>query len=55
MRLATAKDNQRKFDESLATEYLENRFMYDKKGSGGYMNKSFYILKYNGYNLIEAK
>lgn len=55
MRIATAKDNQQKFDESLRTEYLENRFSYDKKGSGGYLNKSFYILKYDGYNLIEAK
>lgn len=54
MRLATAKGNQRKWDETLPAEYLENRFGYDKKANGGFLNKSFYILKYDGYNLIEA-
>jgi len=55
MRIATAKDKNQKIDESLPAEYLENRFGYDKKENGGYLNKSFYILKYESNNLIEAK
>lgn len=55
MRLASSEVNREKLDTSILTEYLENRFAYEKKTFGGYYNKAFYIIKYDGYNLIEAK
>ena len=47
LRLASADDLYDAVGKDSETEYLENRFRYDKKMFSGYTNQAFYILKYN--------
>ena len=37
------------------TEYIENRFFYNKTENESFTNKSFFILKHSGYEVIEIK
>lgn len=37
------------------TEYVENKFNYDKKVMGGYFNRATYIIKYDGLSIKELK
>lgn len=50
LRLASAGSIYDAADSDTETEYVENKFRYDKKLFSGYTNQSFYILKY-GENL----
>ncbi|MEZ4778734.1 MAG: LysM peptidoglycan-binding domain-containing protein [Flavobacteriaceae bacterium] len=50
LRLASAKNVYDATDSDSETEYVENKFRYDKKLFSGYSNQAFYILKY-GENL----
>ncbi len=47
LRLANADSLYDGLEMEGETEYLENKFMYDKKLFSGYTNQAFYILKYN--------
>lgn len=47
LRLGNGKTIYDSMDNTLETEYIENKFRYDKKMFSGYENQSFYILKYN--------
>ncbi|NND63101.1 MAG: peptidoglycan-binding protein, partial [Flavobacteriaceae bacterium] len=51
LRLASADTLYDAVDSDSETEYIENKFRYDKKLFSGYTNQAFYILKY-GENLI---
>lgn len=46
LRLATAENLVASMEEEGTTEYVENKFDYDKKPSGSYINKAIYILRY---------
>jgi LysM repeat protein len=37
------------------TEYVENKFNYDRRINGGYFNKATYIIKYEGLSIKEVK
>ena len=37
------------------TQYIENRFFYDKTENESYTNRSFYILQHSGYDIMEIK
>ena len=37
------------------TDYLENRFYYEKAPQSGYQNVGFYLLQHQGYDIIEIK
>lgn len=47
LRLASAEDLYEGLQLEGQTEYIENRFQYDKKLFSGYINQAFYILRYN--------
>ncbi|EDM43484.1 LysM-repeat protein [unidentified eubacterium SCB49] len=46
LRLANEEDVYKASDDDFMTEYVENRFRYEKKMFSGYENKAIYILKY---------
>ena len=46
LRLATAENLVASMDEEGTTEYVENKFDYEKSPSGSYLNKAIYILRY---------
>ncbi|MBU2526086.1 MAG: LysM peptidoglycan-binding domain-containing protein [Bacteroidetes bacterium] len=54
MRLGSYEDIYESFKENITTSYVENAFSYQKKLLGGFVNQAFYILKYDGYKIIEA-
>ena len=37
------------------TQYIENRFFYDKTENESYTNRAFYILQHIGYDIMEIK
>ena len=37
------------------TDYLENRFFYEKDPEGGYQNSASYLLQHQGYGIFEIK
>lgn len=47
LRLASAPDLYTSLNEEGTTQYVENKFDYDRRPSGGYMNKAVYILAYD--------
>ena len=47
LRLASDDDIYSASDKDFETEYVENKFRYEKKMFSGYKNNGFYILKYN--------
>ena len=47
LRLGTAEDIYDGSPSDVMTEYVENRFRYDKRMFSGYRNQGFYLLKYN--------
>jgi len=55
LRLVTSKDMYASANETALTEYVENKFAYKKKFTGGYYNDSAYILKYQDLNIVEVK
>jgi len=46
LRLASSDSLYDSVDEETVTEYIENKFRYEKKLFSGYTNQAFYILKY---------
>jgi len=54
LRLAAADTIYDAVDSESETEYVENKFRYDKKLFSGYTNQAFYILKYGEGLKIEV-
>lgn len=55
LRLVTSTDMYASANDASLTEYVENKFAYKKKFTGGYYNDSAYILKYQDLNIVEVK
>lgn len=55
LRLVTAKDLYMSAKNTPLTEYVENKFAYKKKLSGGYYNDAVYIVKYKDLEIVEVK
>ena len=55
LRLASDEDLYKASDNSIETEYVENKFRYSKKLFGGFYNESAYIVKYEDLQIIEVK
>ena len=47
LRLASAEDLYAAINEEGTTQYVENKFDYDHRSSGGYLNKAIYIMSYD--------
>ncbi|WP_179346077.1 PBP1 and LysM peptidoglycan-binding domain-containing protein [Winogradskyella ursingii] len=54
MRLAYKDDLFQASDESIETEYVENKFRYNKSLFGGYVNEAVYIVKYDDLRIVKA-
>ncbi|MBU2928570.1 LysM peptidoglycan-binding domain-containing protein [Winogradskyella psychrotolerans] len=55
MRLASAENLYDASTESIETEYIENKFRYNKSLSGGYINEAVYIVKYEDLRVVKAE
>lgn len=55
LRLSSNENGLPKSDDSLATEYTENKFFYSKKLFGGYVNQASYIVRYDNLKIVEVK
>ncbi len=55
LRLVTANDLYQSVTEAPLTEYIENKFAYQKEVFGGYTNTSVYLVKYDNLMLVEVK
>src|SRR5690606_31500086 len=55
LRLVTSTAMYASANDASLTEYVENKFAYKKKFTGGYYNDSAYILKYQDLNIVEVK
>jgi hypothetical protein len=53
LRLASSDNMYEASTNNVETAYLENKFRYAKKLSGGYYNESVYILQYTPELTIE--
>ena len=54
LRLVTSQDLFMSANESSLTEYVENKFAYQKKLFGGYYNNAVYIVKYDDLKIVEV-
>lgn len=54
MRLAYRENLYDASKELMETEYLENKFKYNKKAFGGYINEAVYIVKYDKLKIINV-
>ncbi|APY07592.1 hypothetical protein BWZ20_04445 [Winogradskyella sp. J14-2] len=54
LRLATEDNLYDASEEVIETEYIENKFRYNKSLFGGYVNEAVYIVKYDDLRIIEA-
>lgn len=55
MRLASGDNLYQSSGSALETEYIENKFRYNKSFFGGYVNEALYIVKYDDLKIVEAK
>lgn len=55
MRLASADSLYDASGDTVETEYIENKFRYNKALFGGYVNQAVYIVKYDDLRIVEAK
>jgi hypothetical protein len=55
LRLVTSSDLYMSVNETLLTEYVENKFAYKKKLFGGYYNDTVYLVKYDDLNIVEVE
>lgn len=55
LRLAAEEDLYKASGEMIETEYVENKFRYNKTIFGGYKNEAVYIVKYDNLRIIKAK
>ncbi|MDN3492484.1 lytic transglycosylase [Winogradskyella bathintestinalis] len=54
MRLASAESLYDASMEAIETEYVENKFRYDKALFGGYVNQAVYVVKFDELRIVEA-
>ncbi|WP_411895387.1 LysM peptidoglycan-binding domain-containing protein [Winogradskyella sp. A2] len=54
-RLATERDLYEASKEDVETEYIENKFRYNKAMFGGYVNEAIYIVKYDELRIVRAE
>ena len=54
LRLATEDNLYEASDDIIETEYIENKFRYNKSSFGGYTNEAVYIVKYDNLKIVEA-
>ncbi len=54
LRLATDDNLYEASTDIIETEYIENKFRYNKSLFGGYTNEAVYIVKYDNLRIIEA-
>ena len=47
LRLASAENLYESIREEGTTQYIENKFSYEHRSNGGYINNSIYILSYD--------
>ena len=55
LRLASADDLYKAADNTIETQYVENKFRYSKKLFGGYYNEAVFIVKYDDLKIVEVK
>lgn len=55
LRLATKDNLYEASNNDLETEYIENKFRYNKKLFGGYYNEAAYIVKHKDLQIVEAE
>ncbi|GGW73983.1 amino acid/amide ABC transporter substrate-binding protein (HAAT family) [Winogradskyella epiphytica] len=55
MRLASAENLYDASVNTVETEYIENKFRYNKALFGGYVNEAVYVVKYSDLRIVEAK
>jgi LysM repeat protein len=55
LRLATADNLYKAADNTIETQYVENKFRYSKKLFGGYYNEAAYVVKYDDLRIVEVK
>ena len=54
MRLATEDNLYEASSNTIETEYIENKFRYNKSLFGGYVNEAVYIVKYDDLRIVKA-
>ena len=54
MRLASDENLYQASKDTIETEYIENKFRYNKSMFGGYINEAVYIVKYNNLRIVKA-
>lgn len=54
LRLASEDNLYEASSDTIETEYVENKFRYNKSLFGGYMNEAVYIVKYDNLRIVEA-
>ncbi|WP_299525162.1 LysM peptidoglycan-binding domain-containing protein [Winogradskyella sp.] len=54
LRLATEDNLYEASADIIETEYVENKFRYNKSLFGGYINEAVYIVKYDNLRIVEA-
>ena len=54
MRLASEDNLYEASSDDIETEYIENKFRYNKALFGGYVNKAVYIVKYDDLRIVKA-
>ena len=56
LRLSSEKGNLSDSNDGvIETEYVENKFRYNKKLFGGYVNEAAYIVHYNDLRILPIK
>lgn len=55
LRLASADNLYKAADNTIETQYVENKFRYSKKLFGGYYNEAAYVVKYDDLRIVEVK
>ena len=54
MRLASEDNLYEASSDAIETEYVENKFRYNKSLFGGYINEAVYIVKYDNLRIVKA-
>jgi hypothetical protein len=54
MRLASQDNLYDASTDAVETEYIENKFRYNKSLFGGYINEAVYIVKYDDLRIVKA-
>lgn len=55
LRLASENNLSDASNSAIETQYIQNKFRYNKKLFGGYYNEAAYIMKYEDLKIIEVK